>query len=156
MKPIVLIIDDNEKLCQSLARNFLDAGMAALCANNRAQALEKLSDGRIVAILLDIMVGEESGIDILVELKRINPRVPVVMITGYATVDSAVQALKLGAADYVKKPLDFDVLHKIVSGAMRMSRLSEENSLLKRRLRDLSPKIGVRSPQMQDLMEKVR
>ena len=156
MKPIVLIIDDNEKLCQSLARNFQDAGMEALCANTRAQAMEKFSDRKIVAVLLDIMVGEESGIDILVELKRVNPRVPVVMITGYATVDSAVQALKLGAADYVKKPLDFDVLHKIVSGAIRVSRLSEENSLLKRRLLDLSPKIGVRSPQMRELMEKVR
>ena len=156
MKQNVLIIDDNEKLCQSLARNFQDAGMAALCAKNRAEAMERLSDGDIVAILLDIMVGEASGIDILVELKRINPRGPVIMITGYATVDSAVQSLKLGAADYVRKPLDFEVLHKIVSGAIRVSRLSEENSLLKRRLHDLSPKIGVRNPQMRELMEKVR
>lgn len=156
MKPTVLIVDDNEKLCQSLARNFEDAGMGVQCARNRSCALEFLSGGKVSAVLLDIMVGEESGIDILVELKRIKPRIPVIMITGYATVDSAVQALKLGAADYVKKPLDFDLLHKIVTSAIDLSRLSEENSLLKRRLHELSPKMIVQSSEMRELMEKVR
>ena len=102
------------------------------------------------------MVGEESGIDILAALRKADPSVPVVMITGYATVETAVQALKLGAADYVKKPLDFDVLHKIVCGAIRMSRLSEENSILKKRLQEHAPRLVAQSPPMKELVEKIR
>jgi DNA-binding NtrC family response regulator len=156
MQSAVLIVDDNDKLCQSLARNFEDAGMKALYAHDRAGALQSLAAGGVSAVLLDIMVGEESGIDILAALKRGNPRVPVIMITGYATVDTAVQALKLGAADYVKKPLEFDMLHKIVSSAISVSRLSEENTLLKRRLHELAPKLSTVSPKMQSLGGMVR
>jgi DNA-binding NtrC family response regulator len=71
-------------------------------------------------------------------------------------VDSAVQALKLGAADYVKKPLDFEVLHKIVSNSIRLSSLAEENQGLKRRLLELAPKSTTRNPRMQQILETVR
>jgi DNA-binding NtrC family response regulator len=102
------------------------------------------------------MVGEENGIDILIDLKKADPGVPVIMITGYATVDTAVQALKLGAADYVKKPLDFEVLHKIVTNAIRLSRLAEENRGLKSRLQELKPRFTTRSPRLLQLLETVR
>jgi DNA-binding NtrC family response regulator len=156
MKTTVLIVDDNPRLCQSLARNFEDVGMRTACAAGKAEALALFAGPGISAVLLDIMVGEESGIDILAALRAANPAVPVVMITGYATVETAVQALKLGAADYVKKPLDFDELHKIVAGAIRVSRLSEENALLKRRLQERTPRLVALSATMQGLLEKIR
>ncbi len=155
MKPAVLIVDDNVRLCQSLARNFEDEGMHAICAANRVEALAGFSSPGISAVLLDILVGEESGIDILAALRRADPSIPVVMITGYATVETAVQALKLGAADYVKKPLDFDELHKIVSSAIRLSRLSQENTLLKKRLHERSPRLVARSAPMQKVVQQV-
>lgn len=156
MVPRILIIDDNRRLCESLAQNFQDLGLRTCCAANREQALRQFEAGDVSAVLLDIMVGEDNGIDILVALKRANPGVPVIMITGYATVDTAVQALKLGAADYVKKPLDFEILHKIVNSAIQVSRLSEENLGLKRRLQELKPRFTSRSPGIQRLLETVR
>jgi DNA-binding NtrC family response regulator len=152
----ILIVDDNRRLCDSLARNFEDVGIESMCAHDSAGALEAVGKRRISVVLLDIMVGEENGIDILVAVKKINPQCPVIMITGFATVDTAVQALKLGAADYVKKPLDFEVLLRIVEGAIRMSELSAENRMLKERLQVFSPKLTAASPVMQGLQAKVR
>ena len=156
MRDLVLIVDDNQRLCDSLLQNFEEAGMRAVSASSRAGAIREFANQNIQAVLLDLMVGEDSGIDILVDLKRADPRVPVIMITGYATVDTAVQALKLGASDYVKKPLDFDVLHKVVTGAIRVSMLSQENSMLKARLLERSLKATARSRQMNELLEKVQ
>jgi DNA-binding NtrC family response regulator len=156
MKPLVLIVDDNERLCRSLARNFEDAGMRTAFSLNRAGALAAIEQQEVSVVLLDIMVGEESGVDILAALRKANPSVPVIMITGYATVETAVQALKLGAADYVKKPLDFDVLHKLVCGTIRMNRLSEENTILKRRLQERAPKLVAQSPLMKELVDRIR
>ncbi|HJX42023.1 MAG TPA: sigma-54 dependent transcriptional regulator [Anaerolineales bacterium] len=156
MAPCILIVDDNRRLCDSLAQNFQDLGLRTACAGNRGEALRQFGSGQIAAVLLDIMVGEENGIDILVDLKKADPGVPVIMITGYATVDTAVQALKLGAADYVKKPLDFEVLHKIVTNAIRLSRLAEENRGLKSRLQELKPRFTTRSPRLLQLLETVR
>ena len=155
MKNLVLIVDDNARLCDSLVQNFEDSGMQACTAHDRAAAVDAFTHQGISAVLLDLMVGEENGIDILAELRQLDPRVPVIMITGFAAVDTAVQALKLGAADYVKKPLDFEELLKVVKGAIRLSRLSEENSILRERLLDLSPRITTLSPRMKALLEKV-
>jgi DNA-binding NtrC family response regulator len=156
MKNLVLIVDDNLRLCDSLLQNFADAGMRAVSAQDREAAVEIFTHQKVSAVLLDLMVGEESGIDILAALRKLDARVPVVMITGFATVDTAVQALKLGASDYVKKPLDFEDLLKVVQGALRLSRLSEENSILRERLLDLSPRLTAVSAPMRALMEKVR
>jgi DNA-binding NtrC family response regulator len=156
MKNPILIVDDNRRLCDSLLQNFADAGMSAVAAEDRAAAVDVFTHQRVSAVLLDLMVGEDSGIDILAELRKLDARVPIVMITGFATVDTAVEALKLGAADYVKKPLDFEDLLKVVKGAVRLSRLSEENSLLRERLLDHAPKITAMSAPMKGLMEKVK
>src|SRR4030042_946922 len=156
MAPCILSVADNRRLCDSLAQNFQDLGLRTACAGNRGEALRQFGSGEIAAVLLDIMVGEENGIDILVDLKKADPGVPVIMITGYATVHTAVQALKLGAADYVKKPLDFEVLHKIVTNAIRLSRLAEENRGLKSRLQELKPRFTTRSPRLLQLLEPGR
>jgi two-component system response regulator AtoC len=103
VKNLVLIVDDNRRLCDSLLQNFEDAGMRAVAANDRAAAVHAFTHQKITAVLLDLMVGKDSGLDILADFRKLEPRVPVVMITGFAAVDSAVQALKLGAADYVKR-----------------------------------------------------
>jgi DNA-binding NtrC family response regulator len=152
----VLIVDDNRRLCESLVRNLEDSGFQAVTAGDRASALRAFAAQKVSAVLLDLMVGEDSGIDILTDLKKADPRVPVIMITGFATVDTAVQALKLGAADYVKKPLDYEVLQKVVESAIRVSLLSEENTVLRSRLHDSAPRVTAQGPQMRQLMEKVR
>ena len=120
----VLIVDDNGKLCRSLARNFEHVGFSVSLATCARDAMSIFSSSRADVVLLDVMLGEESGIDVLTKLLAVDKNVPVVMITAYASVETAVQSLKLGAFDYVKKPLDFDELLKTVQKACEFSRLS--------------------------------
>jgi len=155
MERKILIVDDNAKLCESLARNFEDSGIQSLIAHDRAQAIRAFSKHAISTVLLDIVVGDDNGMDILTELRRLKPDVPIIMITGYATVETAVQSLKLGATDYVKKPLDFERLEKIVDNSIRLCNLTEENIRLKSHLSALRPSIVARSHLMIALMEQV-
>jgi DNA-binding NtrC family response regulator len=151
----LLIIDDNAKLCRSLARNFEHVGFSVSIATCAQEAVGRFRSARTDAVLLDIMLGEESGIDVLTQLLAVDKNVPVVMITAYASVESAVQSLKLGAFDYVKKPLDFDELLKTVRKACEFSRLREENTRLKNRLKELSATIVTNDRQVQALIRKV-
>lgn len=154
-KSSILVIDDKEKLCKSLAWNFEHVGYKAFYSTNGQQALGVFSGNRIDVVLLDVMLAEESGIDILKRLLAINARVPVIMITAYASIDTAVQSIKLGAFDYVKKPLEFDELLKTVENACECSRLREENVQLRSRLLELSASVVTRDARMLDLCRKV-
>jgi DNA-binding NtrC family response regulator len=154
MKTTILIVDDKEKLCKSLAWNFEHVGHKALYATNGNQALEVFRGNRIDVVLLDVMLADESGIDILKRLLAANAKVPVVMITAYASIDTAVQSIKLGAFDYVKKPLDFDELLKTVENAYECSRLRQENVLLRNRLKEDAALVVTQDPHMLDLCRK--
>jgi len=154
MKRTVLIIDDKEKLCKSLALNFEHVGYSALYATSGAQALAVFSSAKADVVLLDIMLGEESGIDVLRKLLSRDGRVPVIMITAYASIDTAVLSIKLGAFDYVKKPLDFDELLKTVEKACEFSKLREENRELRGRLAELSATIVTQEASMHELCRK--
>ena len=155
MKPGILIIDDKARLCKSLAWNFEHAGYKAFTATCAREALAVFANNRVGVVLLDIMLGEESGIDILKRLLAIDKNVPVIMITAYASIETAVQSIKLGAFDYVKKPLDFDELLKTVVKACEFSRLREENVQLRTRLREMSATIVTQDPRMLELCRKV-
>lgn len=157
MKKTLLIIDDNVKLCKTLAQTFEHLGYLALYATNGEEAIEHISRQPIHVALLDIMLGEEDGLDVLPRLRRASKELPVIMMTGYASIETAVQSIKFGAFDYVKKPLDFEHLVKVVENAIQMSNLSEENEHLKIQLLDyVSPRIITRSPRMLEVCEKAR
>jgi DNA-binding NtrC family response regulator len=151
----ILIIDDKVKVCKSLAQNFEHLGYRAAIATSGKEALAAFGAGRIDVVLLDIMLGEESGIDVLKRLQAVDKTVPVIMITAFASVETAVLSLKLGAFDYVKKPLDFDDLLMTVEKALEFSRLQEENTNLKSRLRELSATIVTGDPLMIALRNKM-
>ncbi|PIE31455.1 sigma-54-dependent Fis family transcriptional regulator [candidate division KSB3 bacterium] len=127
-KKHLLIIDDKIKLCKSLAANFDQRGYQTLYSVNGQQGIQLFLQHSIHVVLLDIMLGEESGIDILRELLSLNLGVPIIMITGYGSIDSAVQSIKIGAFDYITKPLDFEKLFKIVENAVNTAGLDEKNS----------------------------
>lgn len=154
MQARVLIVDDNEGVFESLKPNFYQFGLEALYAADGSAAEEAVSKGAVDAVLLDIMLGTESGIDVLKRLKSVDSQVPVIMVTGYASIDTAVESMKLGAFDYVKKPLDFDRLFKVVENALEMHKLSEENLVLKRRIQELSPNILVENLRMAAVIEE--
>src|SRR5271157_1619649 len=121
----VLIVDDNDGLYESLSQNFQQEGYETSHARDRRQALDQFSRTCPCVVLLDIRVGDENGVDILSELRGINKNIPIIMITGYASVDTAVQSLKIGAVDYIKKPLDFDLLLRIIQKAIELTALSQ-------------------------------
>jgi two-component system, NtrC family, response regulator AtoC len=152
----ILVVDDNRKVYESLEPNFRHFGLAAVHAANGAEALARISSGTIHTVLLDIRLGSENGIDVLREIKETAPAVPVIMITGFGSIDTAVEAMKLGAFDYVKKPLDFDRLFKVVENALELFKLSEENAVLKRRIQELSPEICMENTRMFDIVEQAR
>jgi DNA-binding NtrC family response regulator len=154
MKGSLLIVDDNRRIYDSLSRNFQHLGYETAYASDTSTAVRALLEHQSDAVLLDIMLGGESGIDTLKELQKAAPHVPVIMITGYASIDTAVQSMKLGAYDYVKKPLDFEHLLKIVQNAVEMARLSRENRQLKERLQDFTPKLYMRNAQMTEVVQK--
>lgn len=118
MEKGLLIIDDNSQLCQTLAQNFARCGYRAWYATNRQEARQIIARQRIQAVLLDMMLGEDDGLDLVQEIHQACPHLPVIMITGYASIESAVQAIKSGAFDYVSKPLNFEHLVKVVENAL--------------------------------------
>ncbi len=154
MQKRILIIDDNFKLCKSLARNFEQRGYHCVFATQEGEALSLFSKQAANLVLLDMMLGEKNGLDVLQELLRIRPHTPVIMITGYGSIDTAVQAMKIGAFDYVTKPLDFEKLFKIVKNALKMTELNEETPLRKEHGTEFSRQITTRSKTMQAVCEK--
>ena len=98
-------------------KNFVQRGHSALYATNSRDALDILASNRIAAVLLDIMLGTENGIALLSKIQSRYKNLPVIMVTGFASIDSAVQSLKLGAYDYIQKPLEFEKLLNVVEKA---------------------------------------
>lgn len=115
----VLVVDDNERLFKSLAINLQKNGFASDWAGDGLNAEKKIESTPYAAVFLDLALGEENGIDVLPRLLRIRPETPVIIITGYGTFDAAVKATKLGAYDFLPKPLDIDKLMDVLREATR-------------------------------------
>lgn len=119
MNPSILIVDDNEKLCGILAQDFERAGYRCRFALGGVQALDAVRSGQTDAILLDLRLGGENGLDVLRDLRQIDASIPVIMATAYASIENAVEAIKRGAFDYVQKPAPFPVLLRVVEQALK-------------------------------------
>ncbi len=118
MEFTILIIDDKIKLCKSIARNFDQLGFKTFFATNSKESIELFLKHEMHVVLLDIMLGQENGLDLLRRLLLLK-EVPIIMITGYGTIESAIKAIKLGAFEYIQKPLDFESLMTVILNAIR-------------------------------------
>src|SRR5260221_1788144 len=105
MKPRILIVDDDPGTLASLARAFALEGYEAIPVPSAARAVERLQAGPVDAILSDVVMPGMDGIELLGRLREVAPGVPVILMSGQATVDLAVKATKLGALDFVEKPV---------------------------------------------------
>lgn len=126
----VLVIDDEQIVLNSVSRVLVQAGFDVEVTLSGRQGLEWALNKAFHLVITDIRMADMGGMILLKDIKRAKPEVPVVLMTGYANVQSALQAMKLGAADYVEKPFTPDQLLKTVSLAMEKanSRLSEEQA----------------------------
>ena len=100
----ILVVDDEETICEACHEVLAAEGYMVDTVLSGEKALETLAGSKYDIILLDLKMPGMSGIEVLGKVKQVMPRVDVVMMTGYATVESAVEAMKLGAIDYIKKP----------------------------------------------------
>jgi len=116
----ILIVDDKEQFSKSLAENLGHFGFTCRTAVTAKDVLRVLPNDPVSAILLDINLGATNGIDLLKRLSAEYKHIPVVMITGYSSIDTAVQSMKLGAVDYVQKPVDLNNLLKILHNVLKL------------------------------------
>lgn len=121
----ILVVDDDISHCTILQALLRGWGYRVALAHNGVQALEQVRQQVFDLVLCDIRMAEMDGIETLKEIKTLNPSIPVLIMTAYSSVDTAVEALKSGALDYLIKPLDFDKLQQTLSGALAHTRLSE-------------------------------
>ncbi len=155
MKPQILIVDDEDNHRLMLRAHLSAEGYQVQEAADGTQAVQAVSNRVFDLILLDVRMPGMDGTEALQEIVRVSPGTPVVMMTAYGSIESAVACLKLGAEDYLTKPLDVDELLIKVSKALDVKRLKEENVLQKEALGtrfDFSSMVGS-SPAMQSLFE---
>ena len=134
LKANILIIDDDANTLASLARAFRLAGHEATVCDSATRALDLAKAERFDLILSDVVMPGRDGISLLEDLKKGGVASPVVMMSGQATIEMAVKATRLGASDFLEKPISTDKLLLTVEHALHISRLEQENRELKRRL----------------------
>lgn len=133
----VLVVDDKEMLRDSVAVTLQRAGFAVLAASDGAAGLEIVAKRRPDAVVTDLRMPGLSGIELIEKIREIDDDMPVVLMTAYGTIETAVQAMKLGAFDYVTKPFEGDELLVSVKRAIEHARLRRENAVLKLAAADL-------------------
>ncbi len=153
----VLVVDDDSAHRTMLRTLISGWGYAVSEADDGAAAIESVKKTAYDLVLMDVRMVKVSGLEALEKIKSYNPAIPVIIMTAYSSVETAVEALKQGAHDYLTKPLDFDKLCLTLERAMEHTRLKEENRLLRESLGrqfDSQNIIG-KSPTMIKLLETV-
>ena len=134
MSKAILIVDDEESICQTLGGILTDEGHEVIMAASGEEALRVVEEELPNLVLLDIWLPGMDGIEVLKAIKAAHPQIPVVMMSGHGTIETAVKATKLGAFDFIEKPLSLEKVILVVNHALEMVRLEEENLLLKQKV----------------------
>ena len=132
-KAHLLLVDDDPNTLASLSRAFRLAGPEATVCDNAARAVELIRTESFDVILSDVVMPGKSGVELLEDLKKAGVKTPIVLISGQANIEMAVKATKLGALDFLEKPISTDKLLVTVENALRLSRLEDENRELRHR-----------------------
>ena len=109
----LLIVEGDSRLSEKLANEFRHRGYAVACADSLAQVLECDLD-QIGFAVVDLWLPNDSGLDVVAEIKRRAPKIRVVVLTSHGSIDTAVQATKLGAAQYLTRPVDTDTIEQVL------------------------------------------
>jgi two-component system nitrogen regulation response regulator NtrX len=133
-KAHLLLVDDDPNTLASLSRAFRMAGHEVTVCDNAARAVELLKSETFDLAFSDVVMPGKSGLELLEELKGAGIKTPIIMISGQANIEIAVRATKLGALDFLEKPLSTDKLLLTIENALRLTRLESENQELRHRL----------------------
>src|SRR4030095_12037862 len=124
MKERILVVDDETQIVRAMERFLTDAGYEVATADRFEKAVARLEEGVFEAALIDLKLADKSGIDLIRKIKKIQPETVCVVITGYGTIDSAVDAVKAGAYHYLTKPFRLENLETLLRKAMSVNRLN--------------------------------
>jgi two-component system response regulator AtoC len=154
----VLIVDDERTLARAVKAFLAEAGYEAEVAGDAEQAIELLPKLRPDVVFADVRLPGMSGIDLLRRIREFDPAIAVIIMTAYGTIEGAVEAVKLGAFDYMKKPVDLEELKLLADRARETALMKQELSYYRKRAASELPFAGVlgNSPAMRAVMEQVR
>lgn len=155
MTDTILIVDDEEGIRSSLAGILEDEGYRTVCAADGVEALAMCNKELPGLVLLDIWMPRMDGIETLKRLKELHPGLNVIMMSGHGTIETAVKSTKLGAYDFIEKPLSLEKVVVTVENALAMNRLKEENAALRDQVQQGHEMIG-NSLAMLQLSEQIR
>jgi DNA-binding NtrC family response regulator len=130
----LLIVDDDQSTLASLSRAFRMAGYEAVVCDNATRAIALLKSERFDLVFSDVVMPGKDGLAMLAEVRELGIATPIIMISGQATVDMAVRATRLGAVDFLEKPISSDKLLLTVENALKIVRLEAENRQLRQRV----------------------
>jgi len=130
----VLIVDDDASTLASISRTFRLAGHEPVVCDNAARAIALLQQERFDIVFSDVVMPGKDGLSMLADLRELGVMTPIIMVSGQATVDMAVRATRLGALDFLEKPISAEKLLLTVENALKLVRLEEENRQLRRRV----------------------
>ena len=151
----VLIVDDEKNIRLALGAALDSMRHDVSLASTGATALDAMRHAAFDMVFLDLRLSQESGLDLLDEILRLSPRIAVILVTAYASIETAVEAMRRGAFDYISKPCTPEQLRQVIARVEKMRRLENRVSELESRVRSDSPEIDLttKSPAMQRALD---
>ena len=153
----ILFVDDDHQILEIVSIYLARCGYRVDTVSNGTIAIEKIQQKDYAIVFTDLIMPEISGLDLLKSVKRSNPATEVVIVTGYGTIESAIEALKLGGYDYLQKPINFERLKILIERIIEKRKLLIENIQIRQRLKDrfsFDQLVG-KSPKMQQIYEVI-
>lgn len=152
MVPKILIIDDEEHMCWALDRAMRQEGYQTAVAYRGRDGINLVREESPSLVILDLRLPDMDGLEVLKEVKVINPKLPVIMLTAHGTIETAIEAMKIGAADYITKPFDLDELKLVIKQNLLVIQLETEVNFLRSELTGKYGNIVAQSKIMQEII----
>lgn len=149
----ILIVDDEQNILKTTAVALETMGHQPSTAINRSQAIRQMSEDRFDAVFLDLMLGNENGLDVLDEIVAVQSAVPVIVFTAYSSIESAVNSMRKGAFDYVQKPFVPEQIRQVLQKVESTRKLQSKVKELESQLADVNPIINLES--QEDGVQKI-
>ena len=154
--PVLLVIDDEPAILHAFRRGFQQSDVTVLTAASAAEGLAVVTQHNPDVVILDLALPDLSGLDVFRRIHQCNPKIPVIFITGHGTTDTAIEAMKLGAFDYLLKPLELAPLRDLVARAGAISRLMRVPAVTEDEpMQEPADVLVGRCPAMQDVYKAI-
>src|SRR5208337_2952365 len=134
MKPKILVVDDEPDICKALLFLLNQENYAVTTANSGEQAIGKLNEENFDVVLTDLKMGKLDGMEVLAKIQELAPDTRVIMMTAFASLESAIEAMKHGAVDYIVKPFHNEEIKLAIKRILEQKRLVIENTALKQQI----------------------